>query len=49
MAVALNEDTSQKVISKALHPDKGVGLILTSLKYLLHNPYMRKPYAYEEN
>lgn len=35
LAEALNENTSQKDISKALHPDKGAHLLFASLEYLL--------------
>ena len=47
-AAALNENTSQKDFSKALHPDKGAYLIFASPEYLLRNPRMKKFYADEE-
>lgn len=47
-AAALNENTSQKDLSKALHPDKGAYLLFTSPEYLVRNPCMKKFYADEE-
>ena len=47
-AAALNENTSQKDASKALHRDNGAHLIFASPEYLLHNPRMKKLYADEE-
>ena len=41
-AAALNENTSQKDVSKALHPDKGAHLIFASPEYLLRSPRMKK-------
>ena len=48
-AIALNENTSQEDVSKALRSDGGVNLIFTSPEYLLRNPRMKKFYADEED
>ena len=47
-AEALNENTSQKDVSIALHPDRGAHLIFASPEYLLRSPRTNKLYADEE-
>ena len=47
-AEALNENTSQKDVLMALHPDRGAHLIFASPEYLLRSPRMKKLYADEE-
>jgi len=47
-AVALNENTSAKEVTEALHPTKGAHLLFASPEYLLRNPYLKKFYANEE-